>query len=566
MKHLDTLFKKVFGREKDTTVSFDEDALWESIVEDLGPKNSIAPQSGRFGGWIPLSIVIGVVLAGSIYLAVTSTYPDATSAVFSKDETSSIDKTSFENENLLADSRETKKLISESITDNVAANSIRNNLSDQGERLSAEPIGDNRVQSLSSRNEETSNSKDAAEIVSENLSNSSKTAFPRAEFNGKDTPTASSENLGSDNTYLVEIPSESSRSDSKNSSSETISGETSSDQINTSFSIAKSDDASQTSNEEISSMEKVDNTNEMTVGDIERDLVVKERSWAESSPLITKAEVSPIEKIFSEAFTSAQMFLPLIKLNESGFTPAHELQKKQENWKYTMSLFSGVNLTDVSFYGTPTEVQSSKNRTETSGLGTQLGLDFSAAYNNKWSITSGLAYTILHTIYKDESNLPFVEDQHVVDGIVLTQNSELLDEFSNLTSIERNIYRANVHNNYYQTISVPMLIGWQNKVGQASYGLRVGPQLSYRLWQSGRTLALDSEGIYGNFENAEDVILKPWNVDLAGEVWLAVPVTEKLNIHGGYHFQATQNTVFHNSDISARALNHQLRVGVDFEF
>ncbi len=486
MKYLDSLFRKMFGREKDNSVSFDEDALWDSIVKDLGPENSIVPKSSILKAWIAPAFIVGVVLLGALYM-------------------------------------------------------IANNMeSDKGNTL----LGENQIETTANPtiSEEVSKRENGPARYSEQ----SKLENLNRIDEGKDNP----------------LSNQGSLSNMSNTSNVTDAERTNFDQKTKAESKSKADKGVTVNSTEKEESSKVQLTNYANAPDgreLYRDPVGGESNSSGSRPSFEMISFSELEVLETKLL---QSHMSAVNKNSKNLVmqPIVELQPKLQNWKYSLDIFSGANLTDVSFRGQSSDVIKTKNMTEQLGLGTQLGVDFMATYKSRWSLTSGLNATLLHTIYKDVSTTEVTEDQHQIDRVVLSQDYNIIEESTLTASLTRNIYRADIHNNYYQTITMPLLLGWQSRAGASSFGLKVGPQISYRYSQSGRTV--DEKGIYRTFDGSEEALLKLWNIDLAGQLWFSLPITDRLDIRGAYHLRANDNTIFNVAEIQGRTLNHQLRIGL----
>lgn len=550
MKYLDSLFRKMFGREKDNSVSFDEDALWDSIVEDLGPENSIVPKSSILKAWIAPAFIVGVVLLGALYMIANNMESDKGNTLLGENQIETtvnptISEEVSKRENGPARYSEQSKLENSNRIDEGKDNPLSNqgslsNISntsnvtdaertnfDQKTKAESKSKADKGVTVNSTEKEESSkvqltnytNAPDGRELYRDPVGGESNSSGSR--------PSVESKDENKQETELQEVIS---------------TAETSGENI------------------EKSNAEQLNNdANAQDGREFFRDPKGNESSSSGSRPSFEMISFSELEVLETKLL---QSHMSAVNKNSKNLVmqPIVELQPKLQNWKYSLDIFSGANLTDVSFRGQSSDVIETKNMTEQLGLGTQLGVDFMATYKSRWSLTSGLNATLLHTIYKDVSTTEMTEDQHQIDRVVLSQDYNIIEESTLTASLTRNIYRADIHNNYYQTITMPLLLGWQSRAGASSFGLKVGPQISYRYSQSGRTV--DEKGIYRTFDGSEEALLKLWNIDLAGQLWFSLPITDRLDIRGAYHLRANDNTIFNFAEIQGRTLNNQLRIGL----
>lgn len=202
-------------------------------------------------------------------------------------------------------------------------------------------------------------------------------------------------------------------------------------------------------------------------------------------------------------------------------------------WQTSIELFSGLNRSSVQYSrGSSMDLIDLKNKTERGYYGYNLGLNAQFVYQNKWLISTGVMYHVDRTIFDYEiDRTRSINKDDLVYGILIDYNSkELMEEYiKDSIIINSGIYRLK-QINQFQSIIIPIQLGWMYSNKNMTYGVKAGLHTRIRIGQQGKLLDLNQD--VSTIESESNLFIKNINVaySLSPFIGYRVSATHQLGL------------------------------------
>ena len=254
------------------------------------------------------------------------------------------------------------------------------------------------------------------------------------------------------------------------------------------------------STEEVISEVSVDSVStEEVISEVLVDSMSTEEVISEVSvdSLITEEVVSVVivDSISGESFDA-----PPLELKDSAsgshdkevnLVGEDQILAKPEGPELYLQLYSGINIMDANYKATGLDqLVDLKNQSERVFPSVQVGVKADLKFKNGLTTHLGLEYQRHRSIFeleKEESLSVLLEDQLIkvfIDGATL---DTLAKEFGSVL-VDALETRQVVHNNRYETLGIPIGLGYNKQIGNIMFGIEGGVYLGFTLDQNGKTL------------------------------------------------------------------------------
>jgi hypothetical protein len=168
-----------------------------------------------------------------------------------------------------------------------------------------------------------------------------------------------------------------------------------------------------------------------------------------------------------------------------------QILAKSEAPELYLQLYSGINIMDTNYKGVGLDqLVDLKNQSERIFPSAQVGIKADLKLKNGLTTHLGLEYQRHRSIFEFEKEEPIsvlLEDQLIkvfIDGITL---DTLAKEFGSML-VDGLETRQVIHNNRYETLGIPIGVGYNKQIGNIVFGIEGGVYLGFTLDQNGKTL------------------------------------------------------------------------------
>lgn len=184
--------------------------------------------------------------------------------------------------------------------------------------------------------------------------------------------------------------------------------------------------------------------------------------------------------------------------------PKIDLPKiKKIHWE--TSAFAGINKTKWSFQPSQVEGLSSiKNNSIHGSWGNSFGADITLIWKNKWTASSGISYQNLWSKldYTKQTIQNKIRDS-ILTTVFINQQGEIISTVYDTIEISDTTNVRTVWNNHFQTIRIPLEIGFQKNIKHWRLGAKLGASFNFNIAQSGKTFGDDLNVLTYNSKNQE---------------------------------------------------------------
>ena len=233
---------------------------------------------------------------------------------------------------------------------------------------------------------------------------------------------------------------------------------------------------------------------EVLVDSVSTEEVISEVSV---DSLITEEVVSGVivDSVSGESFNAPPLELKdsaSVSLDkEVNLVGDDQILVKPEGPELYLQLYSGINIMDANYKGTGLDqLVDLKNQSERVFPSAQVGVKADLKFKNGLTTHLGLEYQRHRSIFELEKEEPIsvlLEDQLIkvfIDGATL---DTLAEEFGSVL-VDGLETRQVVHNNRYETLGIPIGVGYSKQIGNIMFGIEGGVYLGFTLDQNGKTL------------------------------------------------------------------------------
>ena len=244
----------------------------------------------------------------------------------------------------------------------------------------------------------------------------------------------------------------------------------------------------------VDSMSTEEVISEVLVDSVSTEEVISEVSV---DSLITEEVVSGVivDSVSGESFDAPPLELKdsaSVSLDkEVNLVGDDQILAKPEGPELYLQLYSGINIMDANYKGTGLDqLVDLKNQSERVFPSAQVGVKADLKFKNGLTTHLGLEYQRHRSIFELEKEEPIsvlLEDQLVkvfIDGATL---DTLAEEFGSVL-VDGLETRQVVHNNRYETLGIPIGVGYSKQIGNIMFGIEGGVYLGFTLDQNGKTL------------------------------------------------------------------------------
>jgi hypothetical protein len=168
-----------------------------------------------------------------------------------------------------------------------------------------------------------------------------------------------------------------------------------------------------------------------------------------------------------------------------------QILAKSEAPELYLQLYSGINIMDTNYKGVGLDqLVDLKNQSERIFPSAQVCIKADLKLKNGLTTHLGLEYQRHRSIFEFEKEEPIsvlLEDQLIkvfIDGITL---DTLAKEFGSML-VDGLETRQVIHNNRYETLGIPIGVGYNKQIGNIVFGIEGGVYLGFTLDQNGKTL------------------------------------------------------------------------------
>jgi hypothetical protein len=202
-----------------------------------------------------------------------------------------------------------------------------------------------------------------------------------------------------------------------------------------------------------------------------------------------------VDSVSGESFDAPPLELkdsPSVTLDkEVSLVGEDQILAKSEAPELYLQLYSGINIMDTNYKGVGLDqLVDLKNQSERIFPSTQVGIKADLKLKNGLTTHLGLEYQRHRSIFEFEKEEPIsvlLEDQLIkvfIDGITL---DTLAKEFGSML-VDGLETRQVIHNNRYETLGIPIGVGYNKQIGNIVFGIEGGVYLGFTLDQNGKTL------------------------------------------------------------------------------
>ena len=285
----------------------------------------------------------------------------------------------------------------------------------------------------------------------------------------------------------------------------------------------------------VDSMSTEEVISEVLVDSMSTEEVISEVSV---DSLITEEVVSGVivDSVSGESFNAPPLELKdsaSVSLDkEVNLVGDDQILAKPEGPELYLQLYSGINIMDANYKGTGLDqLVDLKNQSERVFPSAQVGVKADLKFKNGLTTHLGLEYQRHRSIFELEKEEPIsvlLEDQLIkvfIDGATL---DTLAEEFGSVL-VDGLETRQVVHNNRYETLGIPIGVGYSKQIGNIMFGIEGGVYLGFTLDQNGKTLNA-SEQIVSFDDQSADRQLNDVMVGYRLAPSLAVQATSNLSL------------------------------------
>jgi hypothetical protein len=202
-----------------------------------------------------------------------------------------------------------------------------------------------------------------------------------------------------------------------------------------------------------------------------------------------------VDSVSGESFDAPPLELkdsPSVTLDkEVSLVGEDQILAKSEAPELYLQLYSGINIMDTNYKGVGLDqLVDLKNQSERIFPSAQVGIKADLKLKNGLTTHLGLEYQRHRSIFEFEKEEPIsvlLEDQLIkvfIDGITL---DTLAKEFGSML-VDGLETRQVIHNNRYETLGIPIGVGYNKQIGNIVFGIEGGVYLGFTLDQNGKTL------------------------------------------------------------------------------
>ncbi len=237
-----------------------------------------------------------------------------------------------------------------------------------------------------------------------------------------------------------------------------------------------------------------------------------------------------------------------------------ELKRAKKKLVFDIGLNSAFVSSGIDYFGSNSDLVTRKNQTETGYYGYSVGIDISTVFRNKWIIHSGLVYQVQKSIFDESIYKDISVDRKYTTGILVNQeNYELIDEFElDTVGVYSSLNRVrNV--NSFSSVVIPVQFGWKSPSSRLSYGILVGANIRIRTGQSGKLISLEQE--LSTLDNGSNLFYNSINIGLAVTPFLQYNLSPISSLQLSYQLAAYRPTISVDQTIMVTNYTNSFQIG-----
>ena len=240
-------------------------------------------------------------------------------------------------------------------------------------------------------------------------------------------------------------------------------------------------------------------------------------------------------------------------------------EARKSDLRYSLSLDLGLVYSIPQFSSTLESLTNNKNNTEKGYYGYQQGIHINTIYKNKWTFLTGLRNTRYSTQYELMQSYSIFKQSNKLTGILINrENRTLLEEYYTDKSILHNSKIHIRHNNTYDFIAIPLQIGYQNRIGHFNIGARFGTVIGFRYNQQGKTMNEYEE--YLEFDQGDNVLFPKTSISLTASPFLKYKLNSKWSTSLQYEMQFVRNDISMENSLTSHIYSQLLTIGLEYNF
>lgn len=247
--------------------------------------------------------------------------------------------------------------------------------------------------------------------------------------------------------------------------------------------------------------------------------------------------------------------MPLIEITN----PALNKKEKSEI-KNSISISGGI-LSSATNYGN-TSVDIIKSKYEKDALGYSFGLGYNRVISDKFSLNTGIDYSILRIILDYEETTSYAEQR---DNLLLSMDINTITGDTIKTygtgTITGKQTRKVLHYNTHKVISIPLIVLYNIQKSKFRYTVGLGPVLNYNLSANGRTIyAID------DFQTIDKSYFKKMTVGMQAKLGINYSINKRYFIGFNIHYTSPINKWNSSSEftLSRNLFGSNVSVGYTF--
>lgn len=246
----------------------------------------------------------------------------------------------------------------------------------------------------------------------------------------------------------------------------------------------------------------------------------------------------------------------------------HEFNHKK-TWEFSLGIQGGINFANRSLEGIDIDTENYielRNRTESSGIGFQVGLKTGLKHRSGFNFSTGISLTQISERFKFKgSTFKRVMVENGVTAYEITINMDTIPVFGDFEYDQEIVHNTNFKNQY-RLFEIPLLIGYQVDFDKWAWGIQTGVFANISMQTTGIIFNPKNEFAYLETEQADffsSNIGMSYYIGGEGKYSL----NDNIALTVSPHFRLFPNSFTNNKNgISQKYSLAGLNLGIDFKF